>query len=140
MTFNHGAWVRTLAWCGEGARLASSGDDGQVRLWDLETCEPRLTLEHGGFVPALEWCGEGVGLASGGDDGRVCLWEVRTIETGRSRKLCQFTSSGSVQSLAAFTLRSRSLLAAGLGDGRIVVWEVEGMSSCADSNTAQAQK
>ncbi|MHC5541527.1 WD40 repeat domain-containing protein, partial [Singulisphaera rosea] len=63
----------------DGKSLASSGDDGSVKLWDTETmkCQADL-LDHSGFVDALAFSPDGKILASGGVDKTVRLWNVAT--------------------------------------------------------------
>ena len=70
--------MSTLSKCGTGSRLASGGDDGRVKVWEVATGAVQAELEHGGgevysvcFAP-----GDGSRLASGGQDGRVKVWEV----------------------------------------------------------------
>ena len=79
----HDGDVNSVAWSGEGegARLASGGGDGTVRVWDASTGAEVAKLEgHGDWVRSVAWSGEGEGarLASGGDDGTVRVWDAST--------------------------------------------------------------
>jgi len=79
----HGGVVTSVAWSGEGegARLASGGDNGTVRVWDASTGAEVAKLEgHRGPVTSVTWSGEGEGarLASGGYDGTVRVWDAST--------------------------------------------------------------
>ena len=44
----HGGWVQRVAYAPDGATFASSGNDGQVTLWDGRTGEQLATLVPGG--------------------------------------------------------------------------------------------
>ncbi len=60
-----------------GARIATSGADGLVRLWETESGERLLDLSgHAGAVRALATftSGDSLRVASGGDDATVRLW------------------------------------------------------------------
>ena len=67
----------SLCFSPDGARLASGGNDGCVRLWDLEAGDLIVELEgHGSRVDALAWEEEGRILASGSADGLVLIWDT----------------------------------------------------------------
>src|SRR5262249_23365797 len=69
------AWA--VASSAAGARLASGGEGGTVRLWDVAAARERAVLRgHDGAVHAVAFSSGGV-LASGGDDRVVRLWDVK---------------------------------------------------------------
>jgi WD40 repeat protein len=61
----------------DGRTLASSGEDGSVRLWDVHGRRSlgAPLLGHKGAVGSIAFSADGRTLATGGDDGTVRLWE-----------------------------------------------------------------
>jgi predicted NACHT family NTPase len=61
----------------DGTRLATSSEDGTVRVWDLEAARELHVLQgHRGIVRGIAFNSDGSRLASGGDDGTVRVWEA----------------------------------------------------------------
>jgi WD40 repeat protein len=86
----HGRPVRALAWSPDGKRLASAGDDGMVKVWDVVTGQalasfPFVRLDPKGSMPRpaspsmLSWSNDGRRLAVYGDDEIV---QVRDVQAG----------------------------------------------------------
>jgi WD40 repeat protein len=72
-TINHG-----LAFSSDGKRLASTGGDGKVRLWDASTGKVLLTLPgQAGTIYSLAFSPDGKYLAAGGSTS-LQLWDVST--------------------------------------------------------------
>ena len=71
--------MRAVAIAPDGSWLASGGDDGLVRVWDLATGQQRAALRgHRGAVHAVAIAPDGSWLASGGDNGLVRIWDLAT--------------------------------------------------------------
>lgn len=65
----------------DGQRLASGGDDGRVRLWNLATgkaTQSRSLSGHKSAVTCLKFSPDGARLCSGSRDRTISVWDVRT--------------------------------------------------------------
>jgi WD40 repeat protein len=61
----------------DGKRALSSGDDSNLRLWDLDTGRALGKWQgHNGAVFTLALSADGNSVVSGGSDGRLIWWEV----------------------------------------------------------------
>lgn len=78
-----GGWVRALAVCGD--RLASGGEDRQVRLWSLSGGRQIVLGQHEGWVTGLVFLGNQ--LYSAGTDRWLRQWDVVTGELLAKLKL-----------------------------------------------------
>jgi ribosome assembly protein 4 len=59
-----------------------------VRVWDLDTCTPLVTLKgHDGWVQSLAWSPDEAYLVSSGMDGTVRMWHMAPsgTKTGLSK-------------------------------------------------------
>ena len=64
-------------WSPDGKKLASSSNDGTVRIWDISQRKQLRQLEgHPGIVAALSWSPNSQQIASGGWDHTVQVWEA----------------------------------------------------------------
>ena len=72
------ARVQSVALSANGKTLATGGEDGTVRLWDVAGRRPlgEPLAGHEGQVNSLAFSPDGETLASAGDDGTVRLWDV----------------------------------------------------------------
>ncbi|MHC5671346.1 WD40 repeat domain-containing protein [Nostoc sp.] len=63
----------------DGKILASSDDDGDIILWDMQTGLSKCTIQgHSSSVRSLGFSSNGQLLVSGDDDGYVKIWNLTT--------------------------------------------------------------
>ncbi|MBA3395320.1 MAG: protein kinase [Deltaproteobacteria bacterium] len=56
--------------------IATWGEDGTARIWDLTTGALRATLEHGAHITRLTFTPDGARVATTGYDGIAIIWDV----------------------------------------------------------------
>ena len=127
----HGQPVVKALFSPDGRRLASGSGDKTVRLWDLETETPLVTLTgHQDYVLALAWSPDCRLLASGDRAGAVRVWDAVT-GAARGRPLTGHRAW--VTALAWEPLHcgrgATRRLASSSKDGDVRVWDVVAGSS-----------
>lgn len=105
-----------------GNALASGGEDGVVRVWDV--AQRRLIHQrrgHTGWIYAVAISPDGQVIASAGDDATIRLWR---LDTGQSAGVL-FGHDRRIRSLA-FAADGR--LVSGAEDGLVCLWDIESAS------------
>lgn len=115
----HRGGIKSLAVAPDGKRAATGGEDGVVRIWNLETgALDKALVGHRYGIYLASWSPEGSLLAThAAADSTTRIWDV---ETGRERK--QFTEWGWINRLA-WSRDGRKLAASTGGSGKVYVSE-----------------
>lgn len=116
----HSETVQSLTFLGRGGMLASSSDDGDIRIWNIKKGTTSRTLKgHVGSVHAIVQSHRGGWLASGGNDAVIVVWNVRN---GKPRMQLNGHDL-SIYALAASP--DGRYLASGGRDQIIIIWNIQ---------------
>jgi len=75
----HAGPVHSVAFSPNDEYLASGGQDGTIKIWEVNTGRLLRTLRgHFGEVRSVDWSPNGQHLASGGDDLTARIWDAAT--------------------------------------------------------------
>ena len=69
-------WVNSAVFFPDGRILATTGNDGTVRFWDVTTQEPLKTLSAGAPVRSMTISPDGATLATASVDNTIQLWDT----------------------------------------------------------------
>jgi WD40 repeat protein len=102
--------------------LASTSDDGTVRLWDAASGAAAAVLRgHEGGIDSCAWSSDGRVLASASDDGTVRLWDVTS---GRCIRIhAMWSDEGSPPGHAVWSPEEDRLIAASEDAWRHLGWQ-----------------
>lgn len=115
--------IRSIAYGPDSKILASAGDDGTVRIWDIEKGTMRIirTIDVGAPVKCVAFSPDGKALVStclGSLD--VRLWDA---ETGKELRRFEDAHKGAAH-VVAFSPDGTTVAAAG-SDATIILWNVK---------------
>jgi WD40 repeat protein len=120
----HRSAVRSVAFSGDGKRIASGSSDRTVKVWDAQTGQVTLTLQgHTDGVWSVAFSSDGKRIASGSHDGTVKVWDARTGQE-------KFTLEGHTRAVTgvAFSGDGKRIVSGGgdfirPGPGEVKVWD-----------------
>jgi hypothetical protein len=76
----HAGRVLCAVYSPDGKRIATGGNDRDVRLWDSETFDPVARLGgHQDYVFSLAWRADSQQLISGSGDNTVRIWDTQPL-------------------------------------------------------------
>jgi serine/threonine protein kinase/uncharacterized protein YjiK len=116
----HTGQIAALAFLQEGDMLASTSDDGAVKLWDIETGQLRQTLPvKSAAAGNLAASADGNWLALTGEDNAITLWDTRA-----DRPAGRLTGHTDGINALAFSPDGK-ILASASRDRTLVLWDLE---------------
>jgi WD40 repeat protein len=119
----HGTRAHAVAFSPNGGHLATGGEDGLIRLWNVATGKEVQLRGHGGAVLALAFrSGRQERLASISRDRTVRLWELPTGRTAREALVLRIGAAA--RPALAFSPHGGEELAAGTVHG-VRRWRAE---------------
>ncbi len=102
-SLRHGCAVHAVAFCPEGRRLATAGNDHVARLWDLATGSVLANpLRHDGPVHTVAFSSDGKMVATAASDETIRRWDAWTGEPigeparSRGAMAVSFSPDGSI--------------------------------------------
>jgi WD40 repeat protein/serine/threonine protein kinase len=110
--------ARGAAYSPDGAWLATVGEDGTLRIWDVASGQAMHVLKaHAGWAVGVAYRPDGKQLATAGSDGKVRLWDTSSWAEARVLD----GHSEAARSVVYSTDGAR--LAAASRDGAIQLWD-----------------
>jgi WD40 repeat protein len=113
------AWVVTYS--PQGNQVATAGDDGIVRMWDVESgvCQHTLT-DHSARVQRIVYSPNGNQIASASRDKTVRLWDVKT-------GMCSHIFIGHREEVTrvVYSPRGHQVASASYDDRTVRLWDTE---------------
>ncbi|NER94927.1 MAG: hypothetical protein F6J86_13990 [Symploca sp. SIO1B1] len=116
---SHQDRILSVSFSPDGQRLATAGNDGTVKLWNLSGQQLVKIRENQGTVWDVSFSPNGKHLATAGNDGTAALWSLS------GEQLVKFKGhQGTVWSVS-FSSDGQTIVTAG-DDGNVALWNLSG--------------
>lgn len=114
----HGESIRAIAFSPDGAALASSADDGFIRLWELAAGKELRRIKHDTQILKLAFSPDGQQLVGGGFNLR--RWEVAS---GNELPPFEWNQRGELVEFFAFSPDGKRLAVSCDGSKELFLWD-----------------
>ena len=121
----HTSFVRSVAFSPDGTILASSSENGTIKLWNMARKTNIATLRHTNLGYSIAFSPDGTILASSSENGTIKLWDVAT-----RRNIATLGGHTSFVRSVAFS-PDGTILASGALDDMVKLWDVAGQQHIA---------
>ena len=123
MTPGHKGTISSVSVSDDGKRAVSGGEDGSVRIWDLESMTCLKVLEgHREKVTSVSVNGDGKRAVSGGESGSLCIWDLESMT-------CVKVLEGHREEVTSVSVSGDGKRAlSGGADGSVRIWDLESMT------------
>ena len=126
----HGGFVLAVAWNADGTRLASTGQEGSIRIWGPANNSfsiAQLLLGASGSVTKLAISPDGRTVAAGDNQGHIHVWDrpAENIEPVTVEPAFSWSAHReAISALAYIRVADRVLLVSGSKDGSLKRWDL----------------
>jgi WD40 repeat protein len=111
--------ILSVAFSPDGKILATAGDGGEIRLWQVSDMKPLLTCKgHTRWIMSIAFSPDGCSLASASDDQTVKLWDIHTGQ-------CLKTLQGHTSWVLSVTISpDAQTLVSASDDQTVKIWDI----------------
>jgi WD40 repeat protein len=127
---DHSSGVRSVCFTPDGKIIASSSDDGAIKLWQTDGKLVGTFVGHSGGVRSICFSPDGKKLASASDDETIKLWSldgsiINTLEPIDHNKAHRDWADRNWVCAVRFSPKGDTL-ASGSADGTVTLWNLDG--------------